>query len=138
MNTRIYNYTTANRTIKKVNKTNHRKAPLSNGSKQQEFTQKYTTFLFCSIVAVFIICSIVFGSSLTQAAPAETTYKYYTSIQLEQGDTLWDIAKVYISNEYKDTHAYIEEVCAINHISPNEIHEGQYIVVPYYSTAILE
>ena len=31
-------------------------------------------------------------------------------------------------------NAYIDEVCSINKISQNEIHEGQYLTIPYYSS----
>ena len=101
--------------------------------RRKEAAQKRIAVLFCSIIAVIMFCSIVFGTINTQAAPAETTYKYYTSIQIKSGDTLWGIADEYITAEYTDMNAYIEEVCSINHISEDEIHAGQYIVIPYYA-----
>lgn len=104
-----------------------------NSRRQREAAQKRVAVLFCSIVAVIMICSVMFGAIHTQAAPAELTNKYYTSIQIESGDTLWAIANEYITDEYADMNEYIREVCAINHISEDEIHAGQYIVVPYYA-----
>jgi len=101
--------------------------------RQQEEAQKRVAVLFCSIVAVIMICSVMFGAINTQAAPTETTSKYYTSIQIESGDTLWAIASEYITDDYSDMNEYIREVCSINHITEDEIHAGQYIVVPYYS-----
>ena len=35
---------------------------------------------------------------------------------------------------YRDMNAYIDEVCSINKISQNEIHAGQYLTIPYYSS----
>ena len=105
----------------------------SNRRRQREAAQKRIAVLFCSIVALVVVCSIMFGTIHTQAAPAETTNKYYTSVQIESGDTLWAIANEYITDEYTDINAYIREVCSINHISEDEIHAGQYIVVPYYA-----
>ena len=102
--------------------------------RQREMEQKRMAVLFCSIVAVVMICSILFGTINTQAAPAEVTTKYYTSIQIESGDTLWSIASEYMTDEYIDINDYIEEICTINHISKDEIHMGKYIVVPYYSS----
>ena len=102
-------------------------------NRQRNAAQKKITVLFCSVVALITICSIMFGSINAQAAPAETSYKYYTSVQIESGDTLWAIAGEYITDEYTDMNEYMEEVCAINHISEDEIHAGQYIVVPYYA-----
>jgi len=103
---------------------------------QRVAVQKRITILFCSIIAVITICSIIFGATNTQAAPAETTYKYFTSVQIESGDTLWAIASEYITDEYSDMNEYMNEVCAINHISEDEIHAGQFIVVPYYAAEV--
>ena len=89
--------------------------------RQRELEQKRIAVLFCSIVAVVMICSILFGTINTQAAPAEVTTKYYTSIQIESGDTLWSIASEYMTDEYIDINDYIEEICTINHISKDEI-----------------
>ena len=62
----------------------------------------------------------------------------YTSIQITPGQTLNDIAGIYMTDDYKDTSAYIEEVCMINHIFPDDIHEGEYLTVPYYSAEYLK
>jgi len=105
-----------------------------NSRQTREVVQKRITVLFCSIVAVIMICSIVFGTINAQAAPAKTANKYYTSIQIESGDTLWAISSEYITDEYNDMNEYIAEVCMINHIAEDEIHAGQYIVIPYYAT----
>lgn len=89
------------------------------------------------VLAVITICSISLGAINTQAAPAELSYKYYTSIEIHSGDTLWSIASDYITDDYENMDEYINEVCEINHITENEIHSGQYITVPYYSNIIM-
>ena len=106
-------------------------------SKKHEYAeQKQRISVICSAIAIVIICSVFWSSIVTQAAPSKETYKYYTSIQIKSGDTLWEIAGKYMSNEYKDRKEYMKEVCSINHISENEIHAGQFLVVPYYSEEI--
>jgi LysM repeat protein len=55
------------------------------------------------------------------------------SIRVESGDTLWTIADEYIDGFNIDKDDYIKEICKINEISKNDIHAGDYIVVPYYS-----
>lgn len=94
------------------------------------------TILF--VMTAAITGCIVFGSTKTQAAPAETSYKYYTSIQVQKGDTLWNIASNYMSDEYASVNDYIEEICEINHIADSDIHSGQYLTIPYYSDEYLE
>lgn len=82
--------------------------------------------------------SVLFGVSHTQAAPAETSYKYYTSVLIGKGDTLWKIAGTHITDGYRDVDAYIEEIRNINHILGDEIHAGQYLAIPYYSRDYLD
>lgn len=93
------------------------------------------TFISILFVVMFIIIgSVLFCSTKAQAAPAEPSYKYYTSIRLEDGDTLWNIANEYMSDEYACTDEYIAELCALNRISASDpIHAGQYLTIPYYS-----
>jgi len=105
--------------------------------RQREVAQKQIAVLFCSVIAVVMMCSIMFSTINAQAAPSKTINKYYTSIQIESGDTLWEIADEYITDDYTNMNEYIREVCSINHISEDEIHAGQYIVVPYYAADII-
>lgn len=100
---------------------------------KQTTQQKYIVSLFCFAIAVVMLSIIFLRTTNAQAAPAEVTAKYYTSIQIETGDTLWSIASNHITDEYQDMNEFIQEVCSINHISRDEIHAGQYIIIPYYA-----
>jgi hypothetical protein len=95
------------------------------------------TLFACASIAILTLL-LVSGTVKTKAASANPSYKYYTSIQLEQGDTLWNIANTYMTDEYHNINEYIDEVCSINHISQEEIHAGQYLTIPYYSSDYLE
>lgn len=90
------------------------------------------------VILLILISSILFGSIKAQAASAETPYKYYTSIQIQKGETLWEIANRYVTEEYDSVSDYIAEICSINHISDSDIHSGQYLTIPYYSDEYLE
>lgn len=84
---------------------------------------------FC-IIMVF---SLSYGALRSNASSG---FKYYTSITVEAGENLWDIADEYIDyNVYRDKNSYISEVRSINHLDENgTIAAGQILVVPYYST----
>ena len=96
--------------------------------------QKIALVSIAFIALAIILCTLLFGAIRTQAAPSEISCKYYTSIEVQSGDTLWSIASDHITEEYRDMNAYIDEVCSINKISQNEIHAGQYLTIPYYSS----
>ena len=84
---------------------------------------------FC-IIMVF---SLSYGALRSNASSG---FKYYTSITVEAGENLWDIADEYIDYYvYRDKNSYISEVRSINHLDENgTIAAGQILVVPYYST----
>lgn len=67
-------------------------------------------------------------------AQNEQRYKYYTSVYVDYGDSLWSIAEQYISAEYKSMHEYIEEVKSINKLENEYLKCGDQICIPYYSS----
>ena len=89
-------------------------------------------------VAVFAAICMVLICSLSYRAiksNASSGFKYYTSITVEAGDNLWDIADEYIDyGFYKNKNSYISEVKHINHLEEDAITAGQTLVVPYYSS----
>ena len=72
--------------------------------------QRRTFMLGLMVLTVIVIGSVLLGTIRTQAAPAEPSYKYYTSIQIQKGDTLWNIADEYITDDYDSMDKYMEEI----------------------------
>ena len=58
--------------------------------------------------------------------------KYYKTICVEAGETLWDIAGEYVEGTDVSRQEYIEEVCRLNGLEADEIQAGEHIVVAYY------
>ena len=108
-------------------------------SKREAIVKKQRTFL-AILVTVLISSGILLGSSINALASSKADvssyYKYYTSVKIEEGDTLWSMADEYIGNFNLSKAEYIKEICQINDISKNEIYAGDYIVIPYYSNEI--
>lgn len=93
------------------------------------------------IVAALLlaVCALIgFGSFLGSSSQAshDTNYKYYTSVQVRNGDTLWDIASEHITEEYSSLQEYVTEVKALNGLQSDSIKSGQSLVIPYYSEEI--
>lgn len=87
-------------------------------------------------ICIILFSALTFGSFFSKAEDYpdnSATYKYYTSIEIVSGDTLWDIATKYMSDEYSTIQDYIYEVKNINSLTTDEIHEGQFLTIPYYS-----
>ena len=85
------------------------------------------------LIACFSVMFCSFGSK-AQSSSEDISYKYYKSIAVGAGDTLWDYARLYADENHYDTYnSYIKEVKDINHLKDDNIVYGQYIVLPYYS-----
>ncbi len=83
------------------------------------------------VLSTVLILSFIFVCSSFADAHNDTE-KYYTSVYIEKDQTLWDISGSYCSVEYSDRMEYIEEVKQLNHLTSDEIHSGNYLIVPYY------
>ena len=104
--------------------------------KREAVVRRQRGLLAIAIILV-VALGILLGSSINALASSEkdiSSYnKYYVSIRVESGDTLWTIADEYVEGFNLSKSDYIAEVCQINSISEDNIHAGDYIVVPYYS-----
>ena len=88
---------------------------------------------------IIVIGSIIFGSMFSSAKEQTDDtiqYKYYKSIVIESGESLWSIAQEYRTDAYEDTQDYIDELKELNGLTSERIHEGQHLVVAYYDTEI--
>lgn len=94
--------------------------------------------IFLAVAATLVLMIFVFSyHSLTSAASTNTdntSYKYFSSIQVEAGDTLWSIAEEYADKlHYASNKEYINEVKMMNKLRSDDIVSGQYLIIPYYS-----
>ena len=92
-------------------------------------TQKRVIVLVCVLV---IFAVILIGNSIITFAE-QPVHKYYTSVQLQKGDSLWSLADQYAASDRTSRAQFIDEVCELNGISEdNTLHSGEYLVVSYY------
>lgn len=86
------------------------------------------------IVCCGVLFSCLIGSSIQAKGVVEEEYKYFKSIEVQKGDSLWTIAEEYMKDDYDTIQDYITEVQLINSIKGEQITEGCSIVIPYYDT----
>lgn len=79
-------------------------------------------------VATMIIALLVSAHDDRKNEPVNFTY--YKSIEVQEGDTLWNIASAY-ADEGTSVKAYIKELKEINHLDSDSIQEGSYLTVAY-------
>lgn len=107
-------------------------------TKRERAVKMQKRIIFFTLVTIVSLI-ILLGSSIHALASSNDNRhvnKYYTSITVEDGDTLWDIADEYISGYNVDKAEYVNEISELNNLSDGNIHAGQSIVVAYYSRDI--
>ncbi len=90
------------------------------------------------LVAGFSVLFFSFGAKAQTDAGDDVSYKYYKSITVQAGDTIWDYAGLYADKDFYDSYEnYIKEVMNINHLKDDNIICGQNIILPYYSNEFI-
>ncbi len=92
--------------------------------------------LLLMTVLLITVGTMVFGTcfSLAKDSKTESAYKYYTSITIQEGDSLWSIAEQYKTEHYESTKAYVDELIILNDLTSETIHAGQHLMVAYFDT----
>ena len=104
-------------------------------NKKSRAKAKIARFFTALIVISVIVCVILFANK-NQAHAVEGTdnvplKKYYKTITIQPGDTLWSIA-----GEYKtagcSTKEYVEELMLMNDLHNDNITSGQKLLITYF------
>lgn len=88
--------------------------------------------MLMSIIVYGGIC-VVHADSLREKS---RRVKYYTTIEIQYGDTLWSIAEQYKSGRDMSTEAYMRELMDMNHLKEDRIIAGDRLLVFYYKDAV--
>lgn len=87
----------------------------------------------CMLAAICVFGSMIFTDAKAETDNHETVYKYYKSIEIKSGDTLWSIANEYKSEDCT-TQEYISEVKSLNGLATDNIQDSQHLMIVYYDT----
>ena len=93
--------------------------------------------IFATSFILIMVCSAMFFTMKVKAqnSDASASQKYYKSITITAGDTLWNYAERYADEEhYEDYQEYVDEVLRMNGLMNDEITVGQCLIIPYYSS----
>lgn len=100
--------------------------------RRQVFLKKLA--IIFSVIVIAAGLGITMGSNLTGSNQVSAhdkdiveKEKYYKSIEI-----LWDLAETHMDDNYDCVQDYIDEVKDMNGLLDDSIHDGQYLMIPYY------
>lgn len=107
----------------------------NNRMRRKHQLQRNIMVCLLTFLLVITLASLLFSfRTKAQVNDEEILYKYYKSVMVKEGDTLWRYAEIYGSHLYYDSHDdYIKEVMDMNSLADDRITSGQYLILPYYS-----
>ncbi len=83
------------------------------------------------MAVLFLIVLFVLPERTAAAGDSSSTY-CITSVQIEEGDSLWSLASQYYSEEFGSITDYIKEIKRMNGLSSDMLYADNYILIPYY------
>lgn len=88
---------------------------------------RFTVFL----VVMFLLIMTAAGTLLGFNTVSSASMDQYNLVNVESGDTLWNIACEYGPDDM-DVRKVVHDICDVNDISADELTAGSKIIVPVY------
>lgn len=104
------------------------------GIKEMLFNNSHLQTLRYFVISVFVIAFVCIGSSIivnADTGASNVKNKYYTSINIEENNTLWDIEARYNSGQ-ENRESYINSIMKLNNMDSDILYNGQNLIVYYY------
>lgn len=113
---------------------------IERGQKSQEqhrlrrWQVRQRELLICAAVLIIGInlCGLMMMNVFANSASDFEKEPRYTSIRIENGDSLWSIAARYAESSPMDVREYVQELKRMNQLTDDTIHAGHYLTVVYY------
>ena len=108
--------------------------------KNERHIRSMLVLFIATVFIVFATCAL-FGNLLISAhekrSEEPVNFKYYKSIEIQPGDTLWDIAEEYITEDYRSVSEYVMVLKEMNSLSTDDIQAGQNLMIAYNDTEFI-
>lgn len=86
---------------------------------------------FTVLLFVSIIMRRTMFTSMAKEEGSRTT-PYYKSVRIQEGDSLWGIARQYREGSSMSMEEYVNQLRQMNGLKRDTIHTGQYLTVVYF------
>ena len=101
-------------------------------NRRTDYIIRTRLFVVLSVVFCLVLSFIIF-SNKAAAEDSREIYTYYTSYEIQPGDTLWTIADQYMGPDFTDKATFINNIKKLNHMTTDSITAGNHLVIEYSS-----
>ena len=122
--------------MKRTNRKNTQNTTNRKNIKKARVAQLKKRLLISGLIITVMLFTILTLDNFVNVSATndkENLYKYYTSYEIQPGDTLTSIAQKYTVNSDVSVSEYIDELKKDNRLATDKITSGKYLVVSYYS-----
>lgn len=117
--------------------TYYERALIKRKKRQKEVRRNMIMLIISLLLVIICVCLVSGFSAQARDINKPVSYKYFKSIYIEEGDSLWSIGQEYADEHYTSVASYINEVKRMNSLESDSIKTGNYLIVPYYSTEFI-
>ena len=116
----------------------YRRAALAKRRRERAARRRLVILGVMTSVIIFMAIILSFSFSSDASSKNNEQYKYYTSVSVNVGDSVWTIAEEYMDDlHYRSTKEFVNDIARINKISPDTmLKAGTNLIVPYYSDTL--
>ncbi|WP_026665897.1 LysM peptidoglycan-binding domain-containing protein [Butyrivibrio sp. FC2001] len=116
----------------------YRRAALAKRRRERAARRRLVILGVMTSVIIFMAIILSFSFSSDASNKNNEQYKYYTSVSVNVGDSVWTIAEEYMDDlHYRSTKEFVNDIARINKISPDTmLKAGTNLIVPYYSDTL--
>ena len=113
----------------------YKRAVLAKRRRERLIRRRAITFGIMVSVIIFMAILLTFSFSSDASNMNSEEYRYYTSVSVGVGESVWTLAEKYMDDlHYRNTKEFVSDIARINRISPDtKLKAGSNLIIPYYS-----
>ena len=97
----------------------------------QQIHRQFIFFSASGLIAVIVCIMLNVFPVSADSTHSQTGSVYYTSIEIQPGDTLWNIAEETMTSEYSSVPEYVKVLKEINSLDSDQLEAGQNLIIAY-------
>ena len=105
----------------------------SRRARRKALRRLYRRAVVASVAVVLLVLCVWIATAKNGKAVGKTErVKLLTSVNVEEGDCIWTIAKQYYTEECGSMQDYVSEIKKTNNLYGDRILSGYSLLIPYY------